>query len=213
MTVTEIIPLDKKRNRIFIDSEFAFVIYKGECHIYGVEKDVELSEENYNKIVNEVLPKRAKLRAINLLSKKDYTEYGLRKKLDEGFYNEEIIDKTIEYLKSYGYIDDKRYVKNYFASYIQSRPRNKIIQKLVEKGISHELLEDMVEAIYEEERELTYLPDEIELGRKLLEKKKYNNGILLKDRQKVYGYLMRNGITAENALKLLKEYQKEDSST
>ena len=213
MTVTEIISLDKKRSKIYIDNEFAFVIYKGECHIYGIEKNVELTEENYKKIVDEVLPKRAKLRAINLLTKKDYTEYGLRKKLNEGFYCEEIVDKTISYLKSYGYIDDKRYVKNYFASYIQSKPRNKIMQKLIEKGISQELLENMVEAIYEEERELTYLPDEMELGRKLLEKKKYSTGISMGERQKVYGYLMRNGITGEIALKLLKEYQKEDSST
>ena len=213
MTVTDIIAVDKKRVKIYIDNEFAFVIYKGESHLYNVEAGKELAHSDYNKIVFEVLPKRAKLRAMNLLAKKDYTEAGMRKKLSEGYYNETQIDETIEYLKSYGYIDDCRYVRDYFAIHIQTKPKNKIVQKLVEKGISYELIESLVESIYSEERALTHLPDEMEMGRKLLTKKKYDIYNSANDRQKAFGYLVRHGISNENAINLLKECQKEHSFT
>ena len=49
----------------------------------------------------------------------------------------------------------------------------------------------------------------MELGRKLLAKKKYDLVFSTKDRQKAFGYLLRNGIEKENAVNLLKEYQKE----
>lgn len=209
MIVTDVITLDKKRDKIYIDDEFAFVLYKGELHLYSIKKGEELSEENYNKIFNEVLVKRAKNRAMNLLTKKDYTESGMRQKLSDGYYSQSQIDIVIEFLKNYGYIDDVRYVKDYFAIHIQKKPKNKIVQKLMEKGITKELIDDIADEIYEEERELTYLPDEMEFGRRLLAKKKYDLVSCAKDRQKAYGYLIRNGIEKENAIKLLKEYQKE----
>ena len=129
MTVTDIIAVDKKRDKIYIDNKFAFVIYKGESHLYDVEIGKEITPDNYDKIISEVLPKRAKLRAMKLLIKRDYTEAGIRGKLSEGYYSESQIDETIQYLKDYGYIDDVRYVRNYFAIHIQSKPKNKIIQK------------------------------------------------------------------------------------
>ncbi len=209
MIVTDIIELDKKRDKIYIDDAFAFVLYKGESHLYAIKKGEEVSEENYNKIINELLVKRAKLRAMNLLTKKDYTENGLRQKLSDGYYSRSQIDVVIDFLKDYGYIDDTRYVKNYFAIHIQSKPKNKIVQKLLQKGIERELIDKLVEDIYEEERSLTHLPDEMELGRNLLSKKKFDLKSCVKDRQKAYGYLLRNGIEKENAVNLLKEYQKE----
>lgn len=213
MIVTDIIPIDKKRNKIYIDNEFAFVIYKGESHLYSVKAGEEISKEDYEKIMYELLPKRAKLRAMNLLAKRDYTELGMRRKLLEGYYNDTQINETIEYLKQYGYIDDGRYVRNYFSVYIQTKPKSKIIQKLIEKGISLELIESLVDEIYELERTLTHLPDEMEIGRKLLNKKKYNMCNSVNERQKAFRYLIRHGISNENAINLLKEYQKEHSFT
>lgn len=209
MIITDVIALDKKRDKVYIDNEFAFVLYKGELHHYGISVGQSISFDTYTTIVNEVLVKRAKLRAMNLLTKKDYTEKQLRKKLSDGYYNDEQIDITIQFLKEFGYIDDTRYVRNYFFAYIHSKPRNKIIQKLIEKGISKELIDEQVNEIYEEEEELMRIPNEIELGKNLLEKKKYDIAGSMKEKQKAYGYLLRKGISGEVAMKLLKEYEKD----
>ena len=84
--------------------------------------------------------------------------------------------------------------------------RKKIVQKLLEKGISKEVVENLLDEIYEEERTFTTLPDEMELGQKLLAKKNYDIENNAKDRQKAFGYLVRHGISSEVTLKLLKEY-------
>ena len=119
MIVTEVIELDKRRHKIYIDNEFAFVLYKGECRLYGIIVGKELPREVYDKIVSEVLSKRVKMRAMNLLTKKDFTEAGIRKKLSEGYYNREQIDEAVDYLKKYGYIDDARYIRNFVSIHIQ----------------------------------------------------------------------------------------------
>ena len=108
MIITDIIAVDKKRDKVYIDNEFAFVLYKGELHLYNIAVGNSLCEDTYKTIVNEVLLKRAKLRAMNLLTKRDYTEVQLRTKLVEGYYKDAQIEETIKYLKSYGYIDDVR---------------------------------------------------------------------------------------------------------
>lgn len=206
MFISDIIPIDKKRVKVYLDNEFAFVLYKGELRLYNIFVGEEMPNEVFDKISDEILLKRAKLRAMNLLAKKDYTEKNIRKKLEDGYYNEKQIEDTIDYLKSYGYIDDRRYAENYFSVYIQVEPKNKIIRKLVEKGLAKEFIESFVDEIYEKESDLTHVPNETEIGIKLLKKKKYDVKNSLSDRHKAYGYLLRNGISHDNAMKLLKEY-------
>ena len=111
--VTKIEEYDKKRCKIYIDEEFAFLLYKGELSEYEIIQGKNISEDIYVKIVGEVLSKRAKKRCLNLLEKKNYTEYKLREKLKEGLYPSEIEEEAIAYVKSFHYIDDYRYACDY----------------------------------------------------------------------------------------------------
>ena len=36
MFITDIIPIDKKRVKVYLDNEFAFVLYKGELRLYNI---------------------------------------------------------------------------------------------------------------------------------------------------------------------------------
>ena len=190
MIVTDVIELDKKRNKIYIDGEFAFVLYKGELRDYCIKTGQELSESNYQEIVDVVLPKRCKLRAMNLLQKKDYTEKQLRDKLSEGLYPTEIIDDAIHYVKAYHYLDDERYARDYITYHMPIRSRNRIIQDLTGKGISKDIFMPIVEELYMEE------DSDIELDqiRKLLTKKHYDpEQADFKEKQKIMAFLMRKG--------------------
>ena len=106
MTVTRIEELSRSRCKIYLEDSFAFVLYKGELRLYGVREQEELSEESYREIMQEVLPKRATLRCMNLLQSRPYTESKLRSKLKEGGYPQESIDSALAYVKSYHYVDD-----------------------------------------------------------------------------------------------------------
>ncbi len=126
MLVTEIAEITKSKVKICIDYQISFALYKGELRKYGIKKEEELSEEIYNMILKEVLPKRAKLRCMNLLKSRDYTKFQLEQKLKQNNYPEEVIAEALRYVQSYGYIDDIRYAKNYIISANNSKSRKQI---------------------------------------------------------------------------------------
>lgn len=190
MVVSEIIELDKKRVKVHIDGEFAFVIYKGELRDFGIKVGQELTEASYQEIVGTVLPKRAKLRAMNLLQKKDYTEKKLRDKLSEGLYPKEIIDEAIEYVKSYKYLDDERFARDYINYQMALRSKTRIIQDLTAKGISKDVLMPIIEELYADDGG----ESELEQINKLLAKKHYDpENMDFKEKQKIMAFLLRKG--------------------
>ena len=64
----------RSRVRIVLDDGLSFVLYKGELRRYHLCEGQEIAQEVYKEIMEEVLPKRAKLRAMNLLKARAYTE-------------------------------------------------------------------------------------------------------------------------------------------
>ena len=190
--VTKIEEYDKKRCKIYIDEEFAFLLYKGELSEYEIIQGKNISEDIYVKIVGEVLSKRAKKRCLNLLEKKNYTEYKLREKLKEGLYPSEIEEEAIAYVKSFHYIDDYRYACDYIFYHKDTEAKKKIEEKLRLKGIEQDILHQAFSDSYDEEEEI-----QIELAQalKLLQKKRYDRENMdWKEKQKIQAYLLRKGI-------------------
>lgn len=69
--ITEIRPVNQKKSRVYIDEEFAFILYKSEIRRYRLEENEEITEADYTEILQEVLLKRGKARALHLLSSMD----------------------------------------------------------------------------------------------------------------------------------------------
>jgi regulatory protein len=194
MIVTDIRELDKKRSRIYLDGDFAFVLYKGEIREYKIAVGKEISPSAYDEVMTVVLPKRDKLRAMNLLQKKDYTEKQLRDKLSDGDYPQEFIDDAIAYVKSFNYIDDERYARDYISYHMATRSRNRIVQDLAGKGISKDVYQDILEELYQDDEGA-----EIEQIKKLLVKKHYDPDITeFEDKQKIMAFLMRKGYNSSD---------------
>lgn len=204
MTVTNISEINKSRSKVYIDGEFAFVLYKGELRLYHIEEGGEISREVYQTILTQVLPKRAKLRAMNLLMKKEYTEYELRKKLHDGEYPETVIDEAIDYIISYRYIDDLRYATDYITAHEDTRSRRRIEQDLMNKGISKATLEKAWISWENSGGE----QNEEAMIKKLLEKRKYNPETAeIKEQQRTYAFLMRKGFNSDTVRKMMRTYE------
>lgn len=206
--VTKIEELDKKRSKIYINQEFAFVLYKGEIRQYKIKIENEIDNHTYNVIRDEILPKRAKKRCLNLLQKRPYTECKLREKLVEGYYTQDIIEEAIHYVKSFHYIDDYEYACQYIFYHKESETRKKIEEKLMIKGISKEILNQAFDDSYDDAEEQQEI--ELQQAKKFLEKKKYNPETMdWKEKQKIYAYLARKGITSSIIGKAmsLREYE------
>ena len=201
MTVTEIVELSKSRSKVYIDEEFAFVLYKGELRLYHVQVGRELSAEDHRIIMEEVLPKRAKLRAMNLLQSREYTTEQLRQKLRQGYYPEEIIERALSYVASFHYIDDLRYAVSYITCHEASKSRKRIEQDLMTKGISKAIMEQA----WQEWEAQGGEQDEAGMIQSLLEKKHYDpNCTDRKEQQRLFAFLARKGYGSEQIRKALK---------
>ena len=200
MIITQISEASKARCRIYIDGQFAFVLYKGELRQFHIKEGQELSEGDYQEITTRILPKRAKLRCMNLLQSRDYTCRQLEDKLKEGEYPQECIDEAIAYVASYGYIDDLRYAKDFIEYHLNSRSRVRIETDLMRKGVSS----DIIGRAFEELDGLGVEQDESAMVQELLRKKRYcAETATRQEQQKMYGFLYRRGFRADVIAKAL----------
>ena len=200
MLVTEITDISKKQCRIHIDHDISFVLYKGELRGYGIVEGEELPQETCHKLLEELLPRRAKLRAMNLLKIRDYTEKQLRDKLLGGGYPESVADQAMEYVKSFHYIDDLRYAGDYLTAFAGRKSLRRMEQDLQQKGISKSIIEQAAAAWQEQDGG----QDELQMACALLEKKHYDKDTCdRKQQQRLFNFLMYRGFSTEVIRKAL----------
>lgn len=207
MIVTNITPIDKKKSVVSVEHGAAFPLYNGEIRRFGIENGAPLSEEILGEIY-EVLKKRVKERSLYLLRSMDRTEYEIRNKLKKGCYPEEMIEYAVNFLKKYGYIDDRRYAENYISASAGKKSRKIIRQSLYLKGISKEVAEETLQMFQgsgkeEEERSLIY---------SLIKKKRYDyENADRKEKNRIAAFLLRKGFEMEDVMYCLRncpeEYQ------
>lgn len=143
-------PVTKTKFRIYLDGQFAFVLYKSElssCHL----KDGEaVTEDQIETILSEIVLKRAKRKAMSLLQSMDRTESELRDRLLRQDFPEETVDQAVRYVKSFGYVDDRRYAESFILSRKGRKSRREIYAELSGKKIDGEIVDEMMERCYEE---------------------------------------------------------------
>ena len=200
MTVTNITELSKSRVRIEIDHEFAFVLYKGELRLHKIEEGDEIEDAVYDRIMKDVLPKRAKLRAMNLLKNRTYTKAQLKDKLLQGGYPEQIADIAVDYVVSYRYVDDEQYVRDFIEYNREKKSRKRIQLDLMHKGISEQLFQDIWEEIAGDDEEAI----EREQIIYWMNKKHFcPQEATFEEKQKMMSFLYRKGFSINNIRSIL----------
>ncbi len=194
MTVTDITPITKSRYRIVLNEEITFVLYKGEMNRLNIRRGEEVMKDTYLHIFHEILPKRAKLRCMNLLQTKDYTHRQLEDKLKQGEYPKEIIEDAIAYVESYGYVDDEKYVRDFIEYNISKKCGMLRENDLMRMVIRWELIDKIFDELKEDGMEI----DEITMIRELMLKKNYNfQSATYEEKRKMYAFLSRKGFCSD----------------
>lgn len=189
--------LDKGKRRIRFENGESCIVYYSEVRGLHLEEGAYVSYEVYEKIFKEIVGKRAKKRALHLLEQMDRTEQQLREKLMASEYPARCIDETIEYVKSFHYLDDQRYAETFTRYKKDKMSRQQIKQKLMMKGVSREIVTEAIEEEYD--------VDETVHIRSILEKKHFfhetaDDG----EFRRVYSYLLRRGFRSNDILKEMK---------
>lgn len=99
--------------------------------------------------------KKAKLKALHILTRMDKTEADLRAGLKKAGFSDEAVDAALDYVKSFGYIDDLKYAEKYISYNKDRKSRQKMKYELLNKGVSKEFIEEALESCEDfDEREV-----------------------------------------------------------
>lgn len=127
-------------------------------------------------------------KALTYLEKGIKTEKGVRDYLYKKGYLKPSVDKTIEKLKSYGYIDDAAYAENYIKTYSGSKGSKKIKYDLILKGVKKEIVLQKLEELINED-------EEFETCLQVCQKYLKNKVIDQKTYQKLSNHLVSKGFS------------------
>ena len=195
--VTKIETISETKYRIFLDNKFAFVLYKGELLHYQIKENEEIDVSVYQEIKQKVILKRAKLRALHLLNDMDRTEGQLREKLKANQYTDDIIDETLKYVKSFGYVNDTEYARSFILNRKDKKSKKELYMLLTQKGLPTEVLDEVFEEVYDDESSKEAIC-------KILKKKNFDPETA--DRiqtQKMLAYLTRKGFSYDDIRQVL----------
>ena len=142
---------------------------------------------------------KSKKRALYLLTDHDMTEKQLREKLEKTGYDGQIIEKTIEYVRSFGYIDDMKYSARYIEYYRSKKSAKRLRYDLLKKGVPA----DVIDSAFEEAGEW----DERDQIRTLAEKKLSGKDIGdPKTYGKVANFLVGRGYRGDDIASVMREF-------
>lgn len=178
---------NKDRYSVFIDDNFAFGLIMQDIVYFKLKQGEEITQEKYDFIQNELIYIQAQNTALHYIGYKMRTEQEVRKKLFEKEYTEYIIERVINFLIKYQYIDDMKYSESYIKQRLQYNPKGIYVLKmeLKQRGVKQNIIDKAVENMNIDE-----LSDAI----KLLQKKCfYLDDIDEKNKKRLFAFLQRRG--------------------
>ncbi|MGL5328579.1 MAG: recombination regulator RecX [Peptostreptococcaceae bacterium] len=136
---------NEDRVNIYVNDEFFIAVYKELVFNFNLKKGNEIDEENLKSLLSDEMYIKAKNKALNILSKADQAEKKIREKLSNDF-EEETIDKVIEFLKNNNFINDDLLAQKIVNTNLNLNKcgRNKIKQNLYNKGLDSSTINDAI---------------------------------------------------------------------
>lgn len=197
MLVTAIEPGRKFLSALYIDGELAVKLDTETLLTERLKPGDEIDDDQLFELIFKSDCKRAKERAMWLISYRDYSEKELSQKLSKDF-SEQAVNTAVQRLKELGLIDDEVYAKRYAESLsLKHLSSRQIAVKLRQKGIDRDLTEEAVEDLSLDEK------DEI----RCLITKKYFNKLSDEDSlRRTVAALQRRGFSYSDIKSVLEEF-------
>ncbi|MGG5462542.1 recombination regulator RecX [Clostridium sp. B9] len=193
ITSIEVQKKNQNRVNVYVDNEYTFACDAELIYKQGIQKDSVIDVEVITEIAKEDNFIKCKNSALKTVEKTYKTEKELRDKLIDRGFEEDTINRAIDFLKEYNLLNDEKYAEMYIKDRLRTQGRNKIKYALIRKGISEELLSEKLSEIDSE--------DESDVAFKLAEKRfnilKKKESDKYKLSQKLFRFLMSKGYDFE----------------
>jgi len=201
ITKIEIQKKNKERVNLFLDGEYAFSLSAELVYKEGLNKNEEIDSEKLKILAEHESLIRCKNSALRIIEKSYKTEKEVRDKLILKGYEDNSINKSIEFLKEYNFINDSNYTKAFISDKLKSQGSQKIKYTLIQKGISKDKIEEELSNLNKENEKNIAL----NLAKKKLDiiKKKENDNFKISG--KLYRYLISKGYGYDVTSEVVKE--------
>lgn len=148
MKITAIEPKRKGLSALYIDGEFAFKLDTEILLSHRVEVGCDIDDEKLKEVLDASNIKRAKDKAMWLISYRDYSKNELIKKVAKDS-SLDAAQKAVERLCELGLVNDESYARRYAGDLLNIKHLSKsgAVRKLIEKGIDRDLAKDTVDSI------------------------------------------------------------------
>lgn len=198
--LTKITPTKQGRLALFFDEEFAFSVDLETLAQFGLQKDMELTEEELEELMEQTQYKKAKDRAFRLLGYKSYTRHLLRQRLLQEDFPQEIVLDVLDRLEELGLIDDLDYARRCAADllHLKQYSLSRVRQELRHRGVEDADIEEALSTVD---------CDPLEQIRQVIEKK-YRSALAdEKGRRRAVNGLQRLGYSYSLIRQALSEYE------
>ena len=174
---------NEDRVNIYVNGEFFTAIFKELVFTFNLKKGDEIDEDSLKSILSDEMYLKAKNKALNILSKADQSEKKIREKLSTDF-EENTIDKVIEFLKRNNFINDNLLAQKIINTNLNLNKcgKNRIKQNLYNKGIDSSTINKAISDI----------DNEAEFENAMYLAKKRYERIKNEDKRKIYQKLSQH---------------------
>lgn len=190
---------NKDRVNVYIDGKFAFGLMKEIQYKYNLTKGMEIDQEYITGVLLEEEQSKCTNFALNFLGYRQRSEKEIVDRLRKKDFDEDMIKKTLVYLREHRLINDLEFAKSFMRDKININkhgPR-KIQYELYKKGISQAIIDQVLDEDDED--------DEYSRALELAQKKfpSYKNDDRNAQYRKLGGFLQRRGYSSHCVYKIL----------
>lgn len=201
MLITAIEPRRKGMSALYIDGEFVMNLDTRTLIENHFDVGREIDDDDLHEIINLSNERRAKEKALWLISYRDHSKKELTDKIRRTCDGESA-EKAVERMEELGLVNDRVFAERYARKLIFTKHMSKTAAsfELARKGIDRELADEILESIEVNEREQI---------REVIDKK-YRNLSDEKIKRRAFSALQRLGYRFDDIRAVLEEYTEED---
>lgn len=205
MTITAIEPRKKGLSALYIDGEFALKIDTETLIKNRIDVGTQIDDDTLYDIINQADIKRAKDKAMWLISYRDHSKKELIDKVSKTC-SKQAAQKAVQRLQELGLVNDEAFAKRYSAELLNVKHLSPTAcrQKLIEKGIDRDLIDDI----------LSNTDVDVYENIRIIIDKKYKSVLYdEKGRKKAVNALLRKGYHYQDIKHVLNEFTDFDDYT
>lgn len=201
MLITAVEPRRKAMSALYLDGEFVMNLDTRTLIENRFDVGREIDDEDLREIIGLSNERRAKEKALWLISYRDHSKKELADKIKRTC-DDEAAEKAVERMEELGLVNDEVFAERYARKLLFTKhmSKNSAVYELARKGIDRELSEEILDGIEVDDREQI---------RAVIEKK-YRVINDEKTKRRAFSALQRLGYRFDDIRSVLEEYTEED---